>query len=140
MNEANQAHLFSSYPLLYRGHDRKSLSNPMQFGFACGDGWFRIIDELSAKAEKIITEMMNAGTPTQKLPKAVQVKEKFGRLTIAMANAQGTGVDDLMSEAAAKAEETCMRCGASGSLRQTDYLATLCDSCYQQPGSRQNDG
>jgi len=132
MNEPNEAHLFSKYPLLYQGHDRKSLSNLMQFGFTCGDGWFRVVDEFSATAEQVIAKMQQAGMPRKNLPKAVQVKEKFGGLRIYIANAAGTGIGELVVETEQKAAETCMRCGAPGSLRQPGYWVTLCNGCYVQ--------
>lgn len=133
MNEANETHLFTSYPLLYRDHEKKSLTNPLQFGFGCGDGWYSILDEFSAKAEKIIAEIQATGTRRKDLPRAVQIKEKFGELVIAMANARGTAIDDLASAARRTAAKTCMRCGAPGELRQGDYLATLCDNCHNEP-------
>jgi hypothetical protein len=132
MNEENTHHLFSTYPLLYRHHDRESLSNLMRFEFSCGDGWFRIVDEFSAKAEQIIAQMAQSGTPVRNLPSAMQVKEKFGRLRIQIANGQNTGIGELVVMAEQRAAETCMRCGAPGLLRQTGYWVTLCDSCHTQ--------
>jgi hypothetical protein len=59
--------LFGRYPGLYRGRHLSIRENLMSFGFSHGDGWFVIIDVLSALLEA-------------RGVMAVQVKEKFGTL------------------------------------------------------------
>jgi hypothetical protein len=47
MNPKYTKYLFSKYEPLYQGHKKPVTQNLMSFGFECGDGWFRIINNLS---------------------------------------------------------------------------------------------
>jgi hypothetical protein len=47
MNEQNQQKLYTKYAPLYKGHCLPMSQTCMCWGFACGDGWFNLIDKLS---------------------------------------------------------------------------------------------
>jgi len=70
----------AKYPLIYRALGRTGRYPLHPFahrGFECGDGWYAIIDELSAWLETEARLLKIAGRPA---PLVVQVKEKFGGL------------------------------------------------------------
>ena len=124
MNAKNTAYLIGRYPILYQGHTWPITQNLMAFGFECGDGWFRLIDQLSSD----ITAIDNLdGTTTI----AVQVKEKYGGLRFYV-----SGGTEAIFEAIDKAEElslkTCEVCGEPGHQQGTGWIYTMCDKCWEK--------
>jgi hypothetical protein len=122
MNAENTAYLLGRYPILYQGHTLPITQNLMAFGFECGGGWLKLIDQLSSD----ITELdKRDGTTTI----AVQVKEKYGGLRFYV-----EGGSEAVFEAIDKAEEeslrTCEACGEPGSLRGVGWLSTMCNKCW----------
>ena len=67
MKEELEKKLVEKYPNLYKDYGGDMTKTCMHWGFAHGDGWYNLIDELSTKLEPhgIV---------------AAQVKEKFGGL------------------------------------------------------------
>jgi len=64
-----------------------------------------------------------------RLPKVVQVKEKFSTLRFYIDNGNEK-IDELIQEAEKKASETCEVCGQAGSLnRDQNWIVTICDPC-----------
>lgn len=125
--------LCNKYPNLYRDRNKSSHKTSMCWGFCCGDGWYDLIDELSAKIETIIVEMKNRGKPEDRLPGAAQVKQKFGGLRFYMYNATQE-IYNLIHEAEERSSRTCEICGAEGKTRPTGWVKVLCDTCYKRRG------
>lgn len=168
--------LCSEFPLLYADRHADMRSTCLCWGFSCDDGWYSIIYDLSAKLEKIITDLPDTGycecgdkkechvdgwmsceaivenTKWQKpgqvcrcvcqsyrpnKVKASQVKEKFGVLRFYM-----TGYNDEIEQAIEQAKElsatTCEKCGNPGQLRDTGWLFTLCDECFEKRQQERN--
>ena len=124
MNAEHTKYLFEKYPLLYRGRFLPITQSLVPFGFENGDGWFKIISDLSEK----ITEL-DARDGTETI--AVQVKEKFGGLRY-YAQAGSGAICDLIDEAEALSERTCEWCGEPGTTRGGGWIYTLCDSCWSK--------
>ena len=82
MKQELQDKLFKKYPKLYRQHTLSMQETCMCWGICCGDGWFKLIDELSAKLEPYDIE-------------AVQVKAKFGGLRFYIASAPSDKFDEI---------------------------------------------
>ena len=124
MNAENTARLFSEYPLLYGGRDLPPDQNLMCFGFEVGDGWYKLIDELSAKIEAY----NEALDDLDEVCMAVQVKEKYGTLRFYTSY----GTEDIfkwIEEAEAKSEVTCELCGEPGVINETGWLTVHCPKC-----------
>ena len=65
------------------------------------------------------------------IPRASQVKEKFGTLRFYMSS-HLDGMDELIDEAERKSEVTCENCGKSGESRgDLGWVLTLCDGCHR---------
>ncbi len=92
-------------------------------GFETGDGWFRIIYDLSAELESLIEKL-----PPEERNNyfTVQVKEKFGLLNFYMSKITEE-MRSLICEAEGKSASTCEECGRQGKLRGGRWLKTLCD-------------
>jgi hypothetical protein len=105
------------YPTLYLNRSKKPSESLMHWGFACGDGWYNIID--------VVSELL-----TKNNPKAVasQVKEKFGGLRYYY-----SGFTEYSSGVVGMAEhismQTCDRCGAPGKKRPGGWVTTMCLKC-----------
>jgi hypothetical protein len=122
MREDLDKRLCTEFPLLYRDRRGDPRATCMCWGFP-GDGWFRILHELSSKLEPLITAQ-----PDDQRSVAVQVKEKFGTLRFYM-EGEDSRMLDLIQEAERQSASTCEMCGIQGRLREGGWLKTLCDWC-----------
>lgn len=120
--------LIDRYPKLYRLARRPCRPPVHAFaldGFSCGDGWFEIIDRLSAKFSAFPDLLV------------VQVKEKFGKLRFYAESDREDGScrpGDLQAEldlATEQSASTCELCGQPGVLaeRRGRWLSVRCRAC-----------
>lgn len=119
------------YPLIYRafGHTGRYPLHPFaHWGFQCGDGWYAIVDELSAWLENEARLLKSAGRP---VPLVTQVKEKFGGLCFSVRqfprNRFFTELLPRVTAAETKSITICEICGQAGTLRRVGYCQMLCD-------------
>ena len=95
-------------------------------GFCCGDGWEKIIYNLSKK----ITEL----DPNVE---AVQVKEKFGGLRFYIGPViqdKADKVYEAISEAESESFKTCEYCGTKENVttKGPGWIKTLCNDCRKE--------
>lgn len=93
------------------------------WGVECGDGWYKIIDQLCQSLSGM--DLKGAWIVT--------VKEKFGGLRVGLSS---IGMESYPAVASAieYAEESsckiCEECGRNGRIRNiNNWLKTLCDEC-----------
>ncbi|HDR8993915.1 hypothetical protein [Burkholderia vietnamiensis] len=105
-----QQQLYERYPAIFE-HEP---------GFACGDGWFDLIDVLCAQLQGVTEH----GGPQVV---ATQVKEKFGSLRFytASLNDEQHGMVEL---AEALSVRICEVCGSRGQLYKPGWVRTRCDA------------
>lgn len=127
MREELEKKLIKEFPLTYRDHDKGPQVNMMSDGFAHGDGWFRIIWDLSGKIESEIKRLQAIGVTD--LPLAMQCKEKFGTLRFYVENGT-TQINKWINDAERKSSQTCETCGEAGSIHNKRWIKTMCDGCY----------
>jgi hypothetical protein len=94
----------------------------MAWGFECGDGWFKILEELCEKVGSV---------PGFKF---AQIKEKFGTLRIYYDGPENESDHQIVSQAVDEAERkssiTCETCGEKAKLEnQSGWLVTECKTC-----------
>lgn len=130
MNETNTKRLLAEFPNLYADKDEPMTKSLMGCGFSCGDGWYKIVYQLSQKLEKQIIEYKK-NNKDEDFPKAAQVKEKFGSLCFYMTK-QTDEIRDLIQDAEVKCSKTCETCGRPGKSRDLRWVKTLCEEHYQQ--------
>lgn len=118
------AKLCADFPQLYSVRDGDTRGSVSHFGFETGDGWFRIIDALSARLEEII-EGLPAGERDEYY--AVQVKEKFGGLRFYM-NTETEEMSRAIEEAEGRSVVTCEMCGRPGRPTGCGWVKTLCEA------------
>jgi hypothetical protein len=139
MREELEAKLMERYGILFKGAEdpRQSL---MYFGFACGDGWYTIIENLCGcilnEYENDMSQFkykLEAGKVTEEdrpePVRVVQVKEKFGGLRFYVDAASQT-IHGMIRMAEAMSYHTCEDCGNPGERRPGGWIHTFCDSCH----------
>ncbi len=111
MSPEHEYRLMQNYPNLFAD---------TFWGFECGDGWFKLIDDLCCC---IIAHNDDV--------RVDQVKEKFGQLRFYV-----TGGDRVIDGMIALAEHisggTCEQCGQEGRMRSGGWIVTLCDKHSQE--------
>ena len=94
-------------------------------GFACGKGWWLILEKLCANIQHHI-DWQNR--ETEVVPQVVveQIKEKFGGLRFYY---QGGNeyIHGMVTMAESWADSTCEECSGIGKRRDGGWIRTLCD-------------
>lgn len=114
------------FPHLYGSMDGST------FTFECGDGWFKLIYELSEKLEKeivalklcnMVQMLINGKNEFEFMPapQAFQVKEKWGVLRFNMTT-YTKRINDIINMAERCSMRTCEHCG-------NETLEGVCPSC-----------
>jgi hypothetical protein len=126
MNKENTNTLVADFAQLYR------IDSPWQeagsgFAFECGNGWFRLLHDLSgAIHNQAVREGKDLGD--EAFVYARQVKETFGTLRFYLANGS-PAMQDLIRAAEERSSRTCEMCGLAGTLLNDGWLKVRCDSC-----------
>jgi hypothetical protein len=126
MSPEKSDRLTQSFPLLYQDKDKPLTESLMAFGFECGDGWFDIIWNLSQKLELLIEDFIKNNPSEEWVPRASQVKEKYGTLRFYMSS-ETQEMSDAISLAESESAKTCEECGKAGSFRGTSWVTVRCD-------------
>lgn len=109
--------LCRKYPTLFRYRHEISELSLMNEGFACGDGWFTLIDVISDLLTKHNPEVF-----------AIHIKEKLGSLIFCNSETgdYSVGVERVADRVS---KYVCEICGAPGVLNSNkdSWRATLCE-------------
>ena len=138
MNEKNDDYLCSTYPLLYVQRNLPMKQTCMCWGFSCGDGWFWLINKLSAKLEAVNQKIKDDSEIPEEEKwyiSASQVKEKFGTLRFYTSGYPAKYEDEIrtaLSEAVQKSCRTCEDCGRRGRMTNYGWMRTLCIKCEKK--------
>ena len=124
MNPENTSRLLTIYPLLYR--------NLRDQSFECNDGWFDLVDQVSADIES--TAQLE-GTPktAEAWPSAGIVKNKFGSLRVQFIRHVSDAIHEIVDEAGRQSEKICHLCGAPAlpMLKINRWEEPLCATCTE---------
>ncbi len=103
------------YPSIYKDAAGKST---LDYGISCGEGWFVLLDTLSA----LIVERASARNLTVQV---LQVKEKFGGLRFYL-RGHDRYISGLIGAAESLAYRHCEKCGKLGRLYAGGWRRILC--------------
>ena len=117
MNTENSDYLEKVYPKIFSGN---------YGGFACGDGWFNIINMMCRNIQSYLD-----WKPDVPQVVALQVKEKFGSLRFYYSGGDEY-INGLTSMAEAMSEVTCEDCGAPATKRTSGWIKNVCDLHYAE--------
>lgn len=112
MNIELQDKLRNDFPELY----------PQSFYFETGEGWYRLIYNLSKKLSELIKR-----TECTIIP--MQVKEKYGQLRYYYECSNDDVREEiyvLIEKAEAKSKITCETCGKPGKIRPGSWIYVSC--------------
>jgi len=130
MNPENSARLLTAYPLLYR--------NLREQTFECNDGWFDLVDQISAAIE---STAQVEGTTAEAWPSVGVLKNKFGTLRVQFNGHVSDAIRLLANEADRQSEKICHLCGAPAlpMLKINRWEEPLCVSCTEaSPRTQEN--
>lgn len=128
MNKRLEKALQDEFPNLYKDLYGPMDKTPMYWGFTCGEGWFVLIWQLSRKLEDMINKWIEEHPDDPNIPRAAQVKEKFGLLRYYM----DYGTDkmyNVIHEYENASGEVCEECGMPGRLIKGVWWRTICHRC-----------
>lgn len=112
--------LFKKYPKLYCQRFLPMIQTCMCWGIDCNNGWYKLIDELSA-----------AITEVSPKTEATQVKEKYGGLRFYV-SFENKAARKLIDEAEIESYKICETCGSRRGVKQTKgWITTLCETCMK---------
>ena len=127
MSPAHTRELLERYPGLYRHADDKPVPSCEPFareGFACGDGWFAIVDRLSANLVADPNLVVS------------QLKEKMGLLTVYFNASElaspeiEAATDAALHDAREESRGTCEVCGELGTHKKRGHhVSVICVPC-----------
>lgn len=100
MNETLTESLYTAFPQLYRGRHKPKEESSMCWGFACGDGWYQLLYDLSQELSDYLK-----GRPDIDF-EVMQVKSKFGILHVHL-NYRDGATEKMIELARQKAKATC---------------------------------
>lgn len=155
MNRELDRQLVEKYPLIFRDRHEDMSKTAMCWGFACGDGWFNIIDCLCASIQSHIDNVESSIEWTKKWNKnvldteyewkalvprelravphrvpqvvATQIKEKFGGLRFYYSGGDAI-TDGMVNMAENLSYKTCETCGSPGELvTEGGWYYTACE-------------
>jgi hypothetical protein len=109
--------LREKYPVLFGDLHGDPKATCMSFGCNHGDGWYDLLDRTCSK--------IASADPEAKL---LQVKEKFGLLTIYLQGNEEAW--EVASEAAVESQGICELCGLRECVEMTSgWLSVRCEKC-----------
>jgi len=126
-NEFDDA-LCKACPNLYADRNADMRSTCMCWGFEIGQGWQKLVWDLSEKIEALILKLPKRD---RKRCKASQVKSKYAGLRFYM-DGSTDEMDTLISEAEDLSERTCEVCGEPGSIYGRGWVTCYCPRCAEQ--------
>ena len=144
MREELDNKLCTEYPKIFVNRHGDMKETLMCWGFACGDGWYNILNALCFNIQSYIDwqnerreRLLKDNPYNHKIPDevqqvvAVQVKEKFGTLRFYYDGGDDY-VDGLVTMAESMSAVTCEICGKPGYPSKGGWIATLCDEHHEE--------
>lgn len=125
--------LYKLAPHLFAGRYGDMRETAMGWGFECGNGWYKIIEEAAKKLEPLIVAVIAKDPKAWEFGyyRATQIKEKFG--TLRFYSSGGTKeMQDIMDKAMKQSSKICEVCGKPGKLRDDGWLYTRCTACWKK--------
>jgi hypothetical protein len=125
--------LLAAFPLLYKdlgGWDYAGNKTLMWYGMSSiGEGWRDHIEALSWKLEIALIRMRDThGVAEDELPRAAQVKSKWGRLCFYMTYSNDE-IDDAIRETKRLCAKTCDVCGKIDVELPKHLAGVRCEGC-----------
>lgn len=100
------------------------LKEPIQFGIACGEGWYDLIDDLLTSIKRYIEYK-------PEIPfRITQIKSKFGGLRFYYKGGDDV-IQGMVQFAQSFSYRICEKCGTTKNIGYTPYQ-TICKECWEK--------
>ena len=119
--------LCEKYPKMMVNRNLPMMETCMCWGFACGDGWFNILDQLMGNIQHHI-DWKNKKEEVVPQVTLDQVKEKFGTLRFYYSGGDDV-IDGMVRMAESMSGVTCEECGSPGKRVGGGWVRTMCEPC-----------
>jgi hypothetical protein len=129
--------LCEKYPKMMVNRNLPMMETCMCWGFACGDGWFNILDQLMGNIQHHI-DWKNKKEEVVPQVTLDQVKEKFGTLRFYYSGGDDV-IDGMVRMAESMSGVTCEECGSVGKRVGGGWVTTLCKPCEELKEKRYED-
>ena len=128
MKEKLQNKLYVKHPELFIEKDCDMTKTCMCWGVCVNDGWFYLIDNLC----DCITSYCKDNQ--KEIPRAVQVKEKFGELRFYTHGYEDSAIGGMIWFAEHLSNSICEFCGSTEDVFQTEdgWVETICKKCFEK--------
>jgi len=120
-------------------------------GFACGEGWWPIIESLCVNIQGHIdwknttrSRLLEDNPYNHDIPNEVkqvtvrQIKEKFGGLRFYYDGGDDT-IDGMVTMAESWANRSCENCGSPATKQTTGWIKTVCDKHFDEIEARKKE-
>jgi hypothetical protein len=122
--------LCAKYPKIFVNRHGKKTETAMCWGFACGDGWYWLIDKLCSNLQWD-TDKNNSHDQYPQVV-ASQVKEKFGTLRFYVESATSEQFS-VIGFAESLSSDICEDCGTTENMGRTQgWLRNICYDCSKE--------
>lgn len=96
------------------GSDTRNSPRPLNdWGIQCGDGWFALVDRISAAFEREIKSFVSKGKLETEWPRPAQIKEKLGRLAFCVSGHVSYELRAFIQQIEDESFCICEQCGRS---------------------------
>ena len=122
--------LCAKYPKIFANRGGSKMETCMYWGFACGDGWYGLIDHLCSNLQWNTDKNNRDGKYPQVV--AAQVKEKFGTLCFYVESASSEQ-HAVIRFAESLSAHVCEDCGTTKNMGRTSgWIRHLCRDCGEK--------
>jgi len=125
MNPTLTEKLYAAFPHLYRGRHKSVYESSMCWGFACGDGWYQLIYDLSQELNNYLAEHPAVDF------EVTQVKSKFGILHFHL-DYRDEATRKMIELARLRASMTCELTGQPGQLYENSTTSPAMVLCAEK--------
>lgn len=130
--------LCAAFPHLYYQRNGDLRTTALCWGFQCGDGWFQLLWDLSAKLEPLC--IAEDAKYRKENPEDIggpyfcvsTVKEKYGTLRVYLHHSTDE-MEELLNEAEDRSATVCESCGSAGAYINAEgyWKSTRCVPCRE---------
>jgi hypothetical protein len=118
--------IISLYPNIFGKPPFNPKESLMCFGFEVSEHWIPVIEEMLFILNKYLEDN------NIKDFKILQIKEKFGSLSIYHNKYENIEITNIINQAIKKCYNICEECGAPGERKRRDgWIKVLCKNCEE---------
>jgi hypothetical protein len=137
MKSSFENQIYLRCPIIFKNIRANVLSNSIDRGIECRNGWYKLVLDLAAAIEDRASILKNRGIDESALPHVIRVSVSKGQLRFHIENSD-SDMNALILAAVKESITICEKCGKPGTRRDESWkdniifkylMQTLCDKC-----------